>query len=492
MTAKKDNSVLLQPRPPIVAVVGHVDHGKTTLLDFIRKANIADKEAGGITQSIGAYEIEHPSTSSGQAPKKITFIDTPGHEAFSSMRTHGATIADLAVLVVAATEGVKPQTEEAIKILKDTKTPFIVAVTKMDMPSADVEKVKVGLLSAGVALEGAGGDVSWQAVSGKTGDGVNDLLGLILLVAEVSELTFDPSVHANGFILEAEKDSRRGVIATIILKNGVLRRGDEIVTRNASGKIKILEDFLGKPVKELLPSSPALIGGFESLPKNGDEFWAGEVDIEVVGTIGGEAPGELAGVLEVKSDASDKPKIGTRAILKADSSGSLEALKRVLSAIVEEKQSSVGEITDNDVNFAKSTGSIIVGFRVKVSNAAKTLADAQRVKIITSDIIYKLEEELETLDLSEDKLTKGGTLEVLAIFSSKQSKQTVGGKVIEGKLGQNAPVKIIRGEDEIGKGRIKSLEQGKQEVSEVVSGNECGVVITTETKIEVGDKVKIS
>src|SRR3989344_7948665 len=483
MTAKKVNTSSLQQRPPVVAVVGHVDHGKTTLLDFIRKANIAGGEAGGITQSIGAYEIERDG-------KKITFIDTPGHEAFSMMRTHVATVADLAVLVVSATEGVKPQTEEAIKTLKDTNTPLAVAVTKMDMPSADIEKVKRELLSAGIALEGAGGDVSWQSVSGKTGEGVEDLLSLITLVGDVAGLTFDPSAHANGFILEAEKDSRRGIIARIILKNGVLKRGDEIVTKSASGKVKIMEDFMGKPITEISPSSPATVGSFDSLPRSGDEFWADKVRIEVVGMVGDETSRELAETLNIQKEAEDN--IRPNALLKADSGGSLEALKQVLRKIVEPKDASVGDITDNDVQFAKSTGSVIIGFRVKVGDAAKRLADVHKIKIVTSDIIYKLEEELESLDLAETKFVKGGTLEVLAIFSGTQSKQTVGGKVIEGKLGQNAPVKIIRGEDEIGKGRIKSLEQGKKDVSEVPSGNECGLVVATEVKIEIGDQIKIS
>jgi len=483
MTATKTDSSTTQPRPPVVAVVGHVDHGKTTLLDFIRKANIADKETGGITQSIGAYEIKHDG-------KRITFIDTPGHEAFSTMRKHGTAVADLAILVVAATEGVKPQTEEAIEILKETKTPFVVAITKTDMPSADIEKVKNDLHSKGIALEGAGGDVSWQAVSGKTGDGVDDLLGLVNLVAEVASLTFDPTAHANGFVLEAQKDSRQGIIAHIILKNGTLKRGDEIITQGASGRVKILKDFLGKPTKEILPSSPATVGSFDALPNSGDEFWADEVDIEVVGTIGGETFGELAKALKIKSEKMEPG--STKAILKADSVGSLEALKQVLKTIVEIKETSVGDITDSDIKLAKSTGSVVVGFRVKVGGAARKLADAQKIKVITSDIIYELEEKVEALDPSEEESIKGGTLEVLATFSGSQKKQTVGGKIVEGKLGKNAPVQIIRGDEVVGKGRIKNLQQGKADVSEALSGSECGLVIITETKIEVGDKIKIS
>ena len=247
---------------------------------------------------------------------------------------------------------------------------------------------------------------------------------------------------------------------------------------------------MGKPITEISPSSPATVGSFDSLPRSGDEFWADKVRIEVVGMVGDETSRELAETLNIEKGAEDK--IRPNALLKADSGGSLEALKQVLRKIVEPKDASVGDITDNDVQFAKSTGSVIIGFRVKVGDAAKRLADVHKIKIVTSDIIYKLEEELESLDLAETKFVKGGTLEVLAIFSGTQSKQTVGGKVIEGKLGQNAPVKIIRGEDEIGKGRIKSLEQGKKDVSEVPSGSECGLVVATEVKIEIGDKVKIS
>lgn len=482
MTDKKQNTEGLQPRPPVVVVVGHVDHGKTTLLDFIRKASVADKEAGGITQSVGAYEVEHDG-------KKITFIDTPGHEAFSSMREKGTAIADIAVLVVAATEGIKPQTTEVIDILKKTKTPYIVAITKIDSPNADIEKVKNELLAAEVPLEGAGGDVSWQAVSGKTGEGVSELLELIILVAEVIGLTFDPGAHANGFVLEAEKSDKRGIIAHIILKNGVLKRGDEMVTKGANSKTKILEDFTGRPVKEILPSSPATVGSFDNLPRSGDEFWADAVDIEVVGVVGGETPAELTQTIRIKSEEESQGNI--KAVLRADSVGSLEALKQVLKALVEMKEASVGEITDSDVQFATSTGSIVVGFRVKSVKSAQKLADAQGVKIITSDIIYKLVEAVESIDISEEEAVKGGTLEVLAIFNSTASKQTIGGKVIEGTMGHNAPVQIIREDEIIGKGRIKSLQTGKEDVKEVSSGSESGLVVGTETKIEKGDLLKI-
>ena len=273
----QENSKNLK-RPPVVVVVGHVDHGKTSLLDYIRKTNVAGKEAGGITQSVGAYEIEHGG-------KKITFIDTPGHEAFSKMRVRGAHVADIGILVVAADEGVKPQTKEALKALQDSETPFVVAMTKIDKPNADLDRVKNDLTANNVLLEGYGGNVSYQGVSSKTGEGVNELLDLILLTSDLEDLHYRPEHLASGIVLETKLDKQRGNTITVILKDGVLRRSDLIITPSARGKIKILENFLGKPVNELLPSSPAVILGFEILPEIGEEFMAGQLSEKDLGNI---------------------------------------------------------------------------------------------------------------------------------------------------------------------------------------------------------------
>ena len=259
-----------------------------------------------------------------------------------------------------------------------------------------------------------------------------------------------------------------------------------------TGKIKILEDFLGRPVKEIFPSSPATIGTFDKLSKSGDEFWADEVGTKFAEAVGVETQNETAEAVVTKDEEGETSANKINSILKADSMGSLDALKHVLNSMVEIKEASVGDISDNDVKFAKSMNSIVIGFRVKAGAAAEKLADSQGVKIIASDIIYKLAEGIEALDLGESKNIKGGTLEVLKIFSVSQTKQTVGGKVVEGKLGQNAPVQIIRNEEIIGKGRIKNLQQGKEDIREVLAGSECGMVIATDTKIEVGDKIKIS
>ncbi|MGC8776032.1 MAG: translation initiation factor IF-2, partial [Minisyncoccia bacterium] len=373
-------------RPPIVAVLGHVDHGKTSLLDYIRKTNVVSREAGGITQSIGAYEITHNN-------KKITFIDTPGHEAFIQMRSRGAQVADLAILVVAADDGVKPQTEESIKILNETNTQFIVAITKIDKPNANLEKTKNDLMAAGVLLEGYGGKISWQAVSSKTGEGINELLDLILLTAELEELKYNPNEIGSGVILETHHDSKRGITVTVIIKNGKVKRGDPISTPTSFGKIKILEDFQGKAVNELFPSSPARIIGFENLPKIGEEFVCQIQNI-------------------VKNEDKDKNKENQNLndfknsqkslnlILKARDFGSLEALSQIIKNLqtnipIKIVNESIGDIFDGDAKLAEATNSKIVAFNSKIQKSAENLIRSKNIEVISSEIIYELIQAIE-------------------------------------------------------------------------------------------------
>ena len=471
MASEKDN---LSLRPPVVAVVGHVDHGKTALLDYVRKTNIVAKEAGGITQSIGAYEVTH-------AGKKITFIDTPGHAAFTHMRSHGASAADIAILVIAADEGIKQQTKEALEILRATKTPFIVAITKVDKENANVEKIKSDLLNEQVFLEGLGGDVSWQGISSKSGEGVNELLDLILLMGEVLNLHFDPNSSAKGFVIESQKDPQRGVIAHLILRDGILRQGDNIKTLTTSGKIKILEDFMGKSVKVLEPSSPASVIGFEGIPSSGEEFVTGDAELN-------KEYKDLLINKDIVTSEGEQPK----AILKVNSKGSLDALVNLLQSEVEIVEASVGEITDNDVKLAKSTGSLLVGFEVKVSKSTVQLAEAQGVTIYTSKIIYELLETIKDRKDKDKQEFEGGELEVLAKFNATANKQTVGGRVLKGKMKINTPIVIERAGETLGKGRIKNLQMSKQDVSEVGPDNECGLAIETQIGIEQGDILKIS
>ncbi len=485
----------LKSRPPIVVVMGHVDHGKTTLLDYIRKTNVAAKEAGGITQATGAYEILHPSTGSGQA-RKITFIDTPGHEAFSSMRSRGAEVADLAILVVAADEGVKPQTKEAVAILQDAKIPFIVAITKIDKSGADISKVKNELTAAGVLLEGFGGNVSYHGVSSKTGEGVSDLLDLILLAADLENLTFDTQVPVSGYVLEVKRDARRGIEVSAIVKNGVLKRGKEIYTATAVCKVKILENFLGKIVDELEPSAPARIVGFQKLPQVGETFAEHSAPAQV-------AQASTNGSEKEKPKVQSQPnKTVLNLILKAGDGGSLEALSQIVGAMGSEDkpltvlEESVGEITDGDVKTAIATKSVIIGFKNKVNKGALNLAQAHQVKIIISDVVYDLVKTVQDFLAELGKPKTFGELEILAVFNqSKPNKQLVGGRILSGTFRNKAMFEIVRKDDVQekieGSGRILSLKEKKTPINQAEAGKEIGLQVNSQVLIKVGDKVVI-
>jgi translation initiation factor IF-2 len=514
------------PRPPVVVVVGHVDHGKTTLLDYIRKSNVAGREAGGITQATTAYEIEvrpkegtppslprNPSQASHQnampslplkgeellergGTRKITFVDTPGHEAFGAMRTRGARVADLAVLVVSAEEGVKPQTKEAIDILNQTKTPFVVAFTKIDRTGGNIDKARNDLMTAGVLLEGFGGQVSYHGVSGKSGEGIDELLDLLLLSADMEELTYDPSAPATGFVLEARREPQRGVEAILILKDGTLHRGDPIATPSASGKVKILEDFAGQIVGELTPSAPAIVIGLESLPKVGEEFVAGP-EPKFQSTVS--LPASAADIRSPKSKTGNLP-----LILKASDSGSLEALAVVLQSIegAAEKglrivDSGVGEITDGDVKQAVAMGATIVGFKNRVEKAAQSLAEAHSVRLITSKIVYDLLDAVNGF-LAEQTSPIAGELEVLAVFGQvKLEKQLVGGRVTSGMFKPKTRVELYRpaGPEApvvpLVVGKVLTMHEKKSEIFQAEKGKEIGVVVSFSTLVQVGDRLVI-
>jgi len=495
-------------RPPIVVVVGHVDHGKTTLLDYIRKStygtraassggpasmsrgetgeprSVAEREAGGITQAISAYEIEHKG-------KRMTFIDTPGHEAFKSMRSRGATVANLAILVVAADEGVKPQTAEAIKALEETKTPFVVAINKMDKEGADIERIKQELSSAGVFLEGYGGQVSFQPISAKTGKGVDELLELLLLAWELEDATFDPKSPASGFVLEARMNSNRGMEVAVIVTDGTLRKGDEIATPTAAGKVKILEDFRGQQVKELEPSAPAVIIGFDDLPSVGEQFAAGA---EAKARVQNEAKRRaFSPVLGQPAEGNDALNI----VLKASDAGSLEALSQIVRSIECEKPirilgESVGDIVDADVKLAIPTKGVVVGFKNKVQKSAKILADAQKVSIVTSDIVYKLVEAVEGVIRGGAQAAPTAIVEVLAIFNKERlDKQLVGGRVTEGTVRVKQQFEILREKGVVGRGRVVSLREVKRQVDEMSAPKECGLLVSSSCETAVGDTIVV-
>lgn len=506
----------MQKRPPIVVIMGHVDHGKTTLLDYIRKTNIAAKEAGGITQSIGAYEITHPQINADQnADKrglnisenqrknqresafKITFIDTPGHEAFSKMRSHGAKVADLAILVVAADDGVKPQTKEALAHIMEAKLPYIVAINKIDKPNADIERTKNDLMQAQVLLEGSGGDVSWQAISAKTGEGVNELLDLTLLAAEIQNLTYDPGSETRGVVLMSRLDPRRGMVVGLVVKNGILRQGQWISTPTAKGKVRILEDFLGRVVSALEPSAPALVTGFESSPPVGEEFVAGEVESLIATNLSTNITNKKDKISEIRAQISENSRGAIKVILKADETGSLEALQDLVGKISGEPplsviQASIGQIYENDVKLAAASNALIVGFKVMVDKAAANIAKAKRVMILTSSVIYELEKVLKE-HVKKAAAKEVRLLEVLAIFGAPKGKErVVGGRVIHGPIRNQEPFEIWQGEKLIGTGKILNLQSQKKDIQEAEAGQEVGLLVESEEPIKVGNRLVFS
>lgn len=475
-------------RPPVVVVMGHVDHGKTTLLDYIRKSNVAAKEAGGITQGVGAYEIIHNK-------ERITFIDTPGHEAFTKMRSRGALIADIAILVVAADDGVNVQTKEAIKIIQDAKIPYVVAINKIDKNNSDIERVKTELMKANVLIEGYGGSISVQPISAKTGENINELLDLILLTAEVEELTCDPKATGCGIILEVKMDSKCGVLITAIIKDGTLRAGDMIQAGSPAsggtvvGKIKGLKNFLGESVKELTACSPAVILGFETLPKIGDPFVSGSSVTEVA---------EAAKVFAVRKPATpigavDAGKINF--ILKANLSGSLEALTEAVKKIqapggkaVNIIAESVGDVTDGDANMASTTGAIIIAFKVKILPQAQTIIRNFAIKIYESEIIYELLDSIIDDMTGRRKLIAVGDLEILAVFDQKdKTKQVIGGKVVAGEIKNQSVFEIHRRGSVQGSGKIVNLQQSRKDAQVVAMPLECGLLVSSDIPVNKGD-----
>ncbi len=471
-------------RSPVVVVLGHVDHGKTSLLDYIRKANVAKGEAGGITQSVGAYEIDHKVKETGEV-RKITFIDTPGHEAFSKMRGRGAKVADVAILLVAADDGVQNQTKEAIKIIQDAKIPYVVAINKIDKQS-DLSAVKNQLTSAGVLMEGYGGNVANIGVSAKTGEGIEELLDLLLLSADIEDMSFNPKNPGSAFVLESHMDPKRGNIVTVIVKDGELKIGDFVDSASASGKIKSLEDFAGKKITSAHPSTPVAISGFTELPKIGDTI---SVVTKLEKTV--KAKNNLNSVKRViKADEKS-----LNLVLKADVSGSLEALSEAIKALKLPKEinlkivaESVGAITDGDVQFAISTGSKIIGFKSYPTKPAENLIRDHKVECITSEIIYEILEKIENIYkvLSD---VKRGILEILAVFIVKGKEQVIGGKVIMGEIVNNSTLEILRAGARVGELKIINLQQGKKDAAKVTEGEECGILVSYIGELKKGDQL---
>jgi translation initiation factor IF-2 len=472
-------------KQPVVVLVGHIDHGKSSILQKIKDFKITEKETGGITQHIGTYEVEHDG-------QKITFIDTPGHEAFSAMRARGAKVADIAVLVVAADDGVKPQTKEAISHVKKAQIPMIVALNKIDRPMAGPEKVKDDLAKQEVMVEDRGGDVPCIETSAKTGKGIQELLDIILLVADMQDLKADLSKPASGVVIETFLCSKRGCVVTLLLENGVLKKGDVIGTESAFGRVKRLEDFLGQEIKEARPGQGVRVLGFEDLPLMGQTFKVYPNLDEAKQNLKKEKEEEIGPVLDIEPEQKV-----LNLIIKTDVLGSIEPIKTVLQGLPQEKvvvrilKADTGDVNLNDLKLAETSKAKIIGFRVKTSKKILEIARTKKIKVFNLDLIYDLVEETRKLmkRIVEPERVRIdlGKLKTLLIFKTDKKRQIIGARVLEGEIKKNVKIEVIREDEKVGEGRVISLEKNKQELDKGTKGEEVGILFEGDVQVQEND-----
>ncbi|MDD3170540.1 MAG: translation initiation factor IF-2 [Candidatus Pacebacteria bacterium] len=484
----EENEKKLTVRPPVVVILGHIDHGKTSLLTAIKDFRVLEKESGGITQHVGAYEIEYNG-------RKLTFLDTPGHESFSAIRSRGSQVADIAVLVIDAAEGVKKQTKEAINHIKEAGIALIVALNKMDKPEANPEMVKGQLNNEGIVVESSGGDVPSIEISAKTGKGVADLLGLIQLVAEMKELKTDLSLNPEGVIIESYMDNQKGPTSTAILSQGILKKGDVVGTSSALGKVRSLKDFQGKELEQAYPSQPIVLVGFDRVPAVGEKFLSFKTMEEAKANIRGVS--KNAAPEPSEGEDEDKPVLNI--VLKTDAVGSLEAIEEFFKTVPQEEvslkviKSEAGNVNENDVKLAKSTKSVIFAFRVKKDNIAEGLIERDKIKYFDFDLIYGLAQK--TKELMERKVKKEkvrvdvGKMEVSVIFRTEKNRQIVGGLVTEGLVERTATLEITRGGERIGEGKIIEIQANKKNFESIKSGKECAILYQGQERIKEGDEL---
>ncbi|MFA6503062.1 MAG: translation initiation factor IF-2 [Candidatus Paceibacterota bacterium] len=476
-------------RPPVIAVMGHIDHGKSSLLDYIRKANIVAGEAGGITQHVAAYIALHDN-------RPVTFLDTPGHEAFKALRTRGAAAADIAILVVAADEGVMPQTLDALAAITESGIPYIVAITKIDKNNADVDRAKMSLVEHGIYIEGMGGDVAYALVSSKTGEGIPELLDLVLLASDLAELSGDREASATGFVLESTQDPKRGASATLIVKDGTLTLDGFVVAGDAYAPIRFIEDFRGKRVERAGPSEPARVSGFSSLPAAGSLFTIAKnkKEAEALAAENAKASAPLPERAATAEGVAELP-----LIVKADVAGSVDAIAHELKKITNERAairiiaSGVGNVSENDVNTAHASGATIIAFNAGTDSIARDRAERESVVILPFSIIYELSEKVAELlnarapAVAEDK--ELGRAKVLKAFSSSAKKQVLGARYLSGTLSLGDRMKLVREGVEIARGSITNLQQARADVKEIKVEGDFGIEVESREGATYGDEI---
>ncbi len=493
-----------EPRPPVIAVMGHVDHGKTSLLDAIRNADIAKGEAGGITQHISAYQVNHNG-------RDVTFLDTPGHEAFAALREHGALLTDVVIIVVAADDGVKPQTIEAIRFARKAGVKIIVAVNKIDKEGANVPQLKQQLAEQDVLVEEWGGDTVVVEVSAKTKQGIPQLLDMVFLVADVEELKAEVNTPATGLVIEAHLETGRGPVAICLVDEGTLKPGDFIVAGSTYAKVRNLETTLKKPLKVATPSTPVLITGFKELPQFGDSFQvaSNEKTARSLATANLQhkkqdgsrqdiGSGELIRLINRTNQVTELP-----VIIKADVQGSLTSVIDSIKSLDNEEvivrvvSSGIGSVNENDLHIANSSGAIIYGFNTQIPPSIKRLASRDKLSIRLYSVIYELIDDVKielTKLLAPEIVEKElGVLNVKAVFKTTKSEVICGGEVTSGKLTVPALARVMRGKEELAEVEITNLKRGPQDTKEVFEGEMCGMNIATSSKLEVveGDLIKL-
>ena len=500
----ENDEKFLKPRPPVVCILGHVDHGKTTLLDTIRKANVVAGEAGGITQHVGAYQIDH-------GDQKITFIDTPGHAAFSKIRERGANLTDVSVLVVAADDGFMPQTDEALKFAQRSQGSLLVAINKMDVKGADADKVKTQMQERSIASEDWGGEIVTVPISALKGDNVDDLLDMILLQAELMELKANPDAVTEGVVVEARQEVGRGATAVVIVQKGTLKVGDAIHCGSVYCKVKAMIDDQGNQVKSAPPSTPVNILGWSEVPEAGaifkgaknertarkasEEFQLTEKGVDAL--VSEDQEGEVSGVDALFAAISKSKKTSYRAILKADVRGSLEALEESLGMIESEKvlleilQGDIGQITKNDVKMANTSDADVIGFNVKLENGVMGEAKHLGVRVFQNNIIYEIIDLVRDnmADMLEPELVekKTGRAEIRQVFKVSKGRTVAGSMVMEGAIVRNKGARLIRNGEVLAEGKIDTLKRFKDDVTEVKAGFECGIRLDSFDRYEEGD-----